>query len=239
MKKFVVGLFSVFVSLSAFPQDLVLKYGEQIVNNDTIYLNGTKSTELIEFRLSVTNNRSTSVALKLRKTEIFVVEGAECSFCWGECYTPAVNVSPMIITIQPGVTDRNSFIGDYRPFEMEGTSIVRYTFFNPADTSYQQSVTAFFQIGGSGLTQTDELNAAPVVYPNPANLAIRIEFPEPAQQKVLSLENINGRTVKSGILHAGQTQFNMPVSDLPPGYYFLKICSADGSRFVKKILVSH
>ena len=129
MKYIAIG-FLVFVlnGLAGITQELVLKSGDLVVNNDTIYLTGTKSTELLEVRLSVTNNTESAVSLKLKKTEIFVIEGAETSFCWGECYTPAVFISPMIITIQPRGSDLNSFSGDYRPFGMEGTSMVRYTF---------------------------------------------------------------------------------------------------------------
>ena len=175
MKYIAIG-FLVFVlnGLAGITQELVLKSGDLVVNNDTIYLTGTKSTELLEVRLSVTNNTESAVSLKLKNTEIFIVEGTETSFCWGECYTPAVFISPMIITIQPRGSDLNSFSGDYRPFGMEGTSIVRYTFFDPANTTFQQSVTVFYQIGGSGTNPTGISGQEVLIYPNPADQFIRI-----------------------------------------------------------------
>jgi len=223
-----------------FSQDLTIKYGDLDVTNDSVYLQGPKSTELMEVRLSVTNNRSTSVSLKLRKTEIRVVEGAETSFCWGECYTPFVTVSPMIITILPGGTDRNSFIGEYRPFEMEGTSVVKYTFFNPADTTYQQSVTVFYQIGGSGINLSKPFSQVVRVYPNPASGFVRITLEGIITGScVATLTDMQGRVVLAGEIPASKREITWPVAELPDGNYLIRIANQQGAQSVHKILVSH
>ena len=241
MRIIFIGLFLMLVfSPGGFSQDLVLKYGESVVNGDSIYLSGTKSSELIEVRLSVTNNRTTSVTLKLRKTELYVVEGTECSFCWGECYTPAVMVSPMQITILPGATDRISFIGEYRPYEIEGTSIVKYTFFDPADTTFQQSVTVFYQIGGSGI-HPDQLSEKIIsVGPNPAHESIRLFLPDGLiGTHKASLMNGCGQEVLELNLPAGQQVISLPVAGIHSGFYYLKIMDKTRVLSVQKICINH
>lgn len=226
--------------LPVFSQDLTLQYGDLVVNHDTIYLTGTKSTELIEVRLSITNNRETPISLKLKKTEIHVVEGAETSFCWGECYTPAVFVSPMSITIQAGGCDRISFVGDYRPFEMEGTSIVKYTFFDPVDTTYQQSVTVFYQIGVSGIDNFLTSDQQIRVGPNPARESIRIFLqPDPQGARTVSLIGISGHVVLRQNYPAGQDEITLPVSGIPSGLYYVRISDEKGRQTTRKICIRH
>lgn len=241
MRYFKVGLFlSVISAFSGFAQDLILKYNDVVVNNDSIYLSGTKATELIEISLSVTNNRTAAVSIKLRKTEIQLVEGTECSFCWGECYTPAVFVSPMAITILPGSTNRNSFVGDYRPFGMEGTSIVKYTFYSPADTSWQQSVTVFFQIGGSGVDSRDIEGTVISVFPNPADRFVRINFVDGQPvARTVNLVDIQGRLVISAKVPAGCNELIWPVEKLPSGLYFLQTRDETGYRSARKVAIRH
>ncbi len=239
MKNFTIGFMLLVIgAVAGFSQDLVLKYGELVVNNDSIWLSGTKTTELIEVKLTVTNNRSTAVSLKLRKTEIQLVEGTESSFCWGECYTPFVTVSPRAITIQSMFCDRNSFVGDYRPFGIEGTSIVKYTFFDPADTTFQQSTTVFYQIGGSGINQTADLVKMARVYPNPASDYIRLDLTDKLQNScTASLLNIQGQLVASEILPAGSQIYSLPVSAVPEGLYFLRITDEKGAVITRKVSI--
>lgn len=241
MRYFLMGvLFFAVHSMTGFSQDLILKYGEVVVNNDSIYLTGDKATELMEIRLSVTNNRATAVSLKLRKTEIQLMEGAESSFCWGECYTPFVCVSPMAITIQPMGCDRNSFVGDYRPFGVEGTSIVRYTFFDPSDTTFQQSTTVFYQIGGSGMNQNSGFEEMVKVYPNPASDFLRISIPVAMQSDcAATLLNIQGQMVINEFVAAGRQEVSLNIAELPAGLYFLTLSDRKGARAAFKVSISH
>lgn len=239
MKAIFTGLILIIAgTVSGFSQELTVKYGEQIVNNDSLYLSGTPATELMEFKLSVTNNRNVAVSLKIRKTEIFIVEGTEASFCWGECYTPAVSVSPMAITIQPGATDTKSFIGDYRPFGMEGTSIVRFSFFQDSDPAIEKSVTVFFQIGGSGI---DPLTLSPAitVWPNPASSVIHVSFPENAGNGgTMALLNLQGQCVKTSAIAPGSKETVLNTDELPAGLYLIRVADDRGLRYSGKVYIS-
>ena len=241
MKAIFTGLILTILGVvSGISQELTVKHGEQIVNNDTIYLTGTLSTELIEVGLSVTNNRNVAVSLKIRKTEVFIVDGTEASFCWGECYTPAVMVSPMAIAIQPGATDTKSFLGDYRPFGIGGTSIVRFSFFDASDPSRETSVTVFFQVGGSGIEPATRNPLTITAYPNPANQFIRIGFSEDyGNCWMATLMNLEGQSMKSMTVAPGTRETVLRLDEYPAGLYLIRLTDDQGHRYNKKICITH
>jgi hypothetical protein len=240
MKAIFTGLIlTILTMFSGFSQELTIKYGEQVVNNDSIYLSGNKLTELLEFQLSITNNRDVAVSLKTRKTEIFTVDGTEVSFCWGECYTPAVFVSPMVITIQPGATDTKSFIGDCRPFGAEGTSIVKFSFFQPSEPAWEVGVTIFFQIGVSGINPSGLNPLMITASPNPADHFIRVSWPEDAGTGGgVTLMNLQGQTLITQIAVPGSKENVLSVASLPAGMYFISVIDDKGRRFSKKVCIS-
>ncbi len=219
-------------------QDLVLTYGERIVTNDTIRVSGPVTTEYFEAKISVTNNRESAVVMKVRKTEIQSPANGENSFCWGECYTPAVLLSPNTITIPAKATDRTSFIADYRPNGDVGKSIVRYTFFSSTDESFQATVVIFWEIGAAG---TGPLVAAkPVirVYPNPADQFMTVTLSEHTTgTNTAIMVNMQGQTVIKEVIDAGERQFTWQTGNLASGIYFLKVRDQAGLQSVQKVWV--
>ncbi len=231
-------VWALFGAMPLFSQVLTLKSGERVVNNDTVRLYGTLSTELIEARLSVTNNRTTPVSLKIRKSEILLAEGAECSFCWGECYIPSVSLSPRAITIEPGSTDASSFIGEYRPYETEGTSVVKFTFFDPADTTFQQDVTVMFVIGASGLNDTGISQEPFRISQDIGGNFIRIEFLTDGQPgRSVSLLAPDGRQLVMRRIPAGTQTAELPVEDLPAGLYVIRIQEGSRAPVAKRVVI--
>jgi hypothetical protein len=157
-------------------QSISLKYYEEVVDNDTVYISGDPDDDLMEWHLQVKNLTDKDIDVKVRKNEISLIENTVNTFCWGSCFMPSVYVSPSPITIRAGSTDYNSFAGDYEPSGMAGTSVITYTFFNMSDEKDSVMVTAFYQAGTSG--KEDMLIDEPEVsvYPNPAGEYLNIEF---------------------------------------------------------------
>jgi hypothetical protein len=219
-------------------QDLVLTYGDRIVTNDTLHITGLVTTEYFEAKISVTDNRETAVVIKVRKTVIQCPARGENSFCWGECYTPAVNLSPSRITIPSKATDRTSFIADYRPNGDVGASIVRYTFFSSTEESFQASIFIVWEIGAAG---TGPLVAAkPVirVYPNPADQFMTVTLSEHTTGTNTALMvNMQGQTVISAVIDAGEHQFTWQTGNLASGIYFLKVRDQAGLQSVQKVWI--
>lgn len=210
--------------LSAGAQDLTLKYGDADVTNDTVRVTGLVTTDLFEVKIAVTNNRETAVNLKVKKTEITSPSQGENSFCWGECYTPAVSVSPMAIRILAGATDRNSFVADYRPNQEAGNSLVRYTFFDVSDTTIQARVFISWAIGTSAREDIQANRLILKVYPNPSDQFIAFSLVGAKHdQYTAELINVQGQVIKQEELSAGTIQVRWTASSMPPGIYFLRV----------------
>lgn len=219
-------------------QNLVLSYGDVIVTNDTVRITGPVSTEYYEVKIAVTNNMDNAVSLKVRKTEISGPANAENSFCWGECYTPAVTLSPSTITVASKGTDRNSFIADYRPNGEAGNSMVKYTFFNPADTTIQASVVIVWQIGSSGTGNLEEVKPLIRAYPNPADQFITITLSGHSTGRCNAvLVNMQGQTVLTKTTPIGTRQFTWSTGNLSAGLYFLKVNDDGGHLSVQKVWI--
>jgi hypothetical protein len=219
-------------------QNLTLSHGDVNVTNDTVVISGPVSQEYYEAKIAVTNNMDIALALKVRKTEIQGPAGGENSFCWGECYTPAVTLSPSTITVASHGTDRNSFIADYRPNGEAGSSIVRYTFFLPADTTIQASVIIIWQVGSSGTGSLEPVKPLIRAYPNPADQFITITLSgQTTGRNEAILVNIQGQTVLSKTTPSGIRQFTWNTGNLSAGIYFLKIRDDGGHMSVQKIWI--
>ena len=219
-------------------QDLVLTYKDRIVTNDTIHITGPVTTEYFEANIWVTNNRETAVEMKVRKTEIQGPANGENSFCWGECYTPAVMLSPKAITILAKATDRNSFIADYRPNGDVGTSIVRYTFFSGTDENFQATVVIYWAIGAAGTGPRVATKPVIRVYPNPADQFITVTLSEHTTgTNTAIMVNMQGQTVISEVVEAGEHQFTWQTGNLASGIYFLKVRDQAGLQSVQKVWV--
>ena len=210
--------------LTARAQDLTLKYGDADVTGDTVDVTGLVTTDYFEVKIAVTNNRQSAVNLKVRKVELVSTSQGENSFCWGECYTPAVTLSPAAIRIGSGATDRNSFIADYRPNQEAGHSLVRYTFFDTADTTIQAKVFISWEIGTS--SREDMLNNRLMinVYPNPADRQISFSLTGVKYDHYRAeLINIQGQVIRQEELAPGTALVRWETSQLNPGIYFLRI----------------
>ena len=178
-------------------QSISLKFGEEVVDNDTVYITGEPGDDLLEWHLQVKNLTDKDIDVKVRKNEIVLLENTVNTFCWGSCFMPSVYVSPSPITIRASSTDYNSFAGDYEPSGMEGTSVISYTFFNTSDEKDSVMVTAFYQAGTSRINgiKMDEPEVS--VYPNPAAEFLNVDFNViPAQPVSIRIYDLKGRTLR-------------------------------------------
>ncbi|MFZ6052913.1 T9SS type A sorting domain-containing protein [Halocola ammonii] len=78
------------------------------------------------------------------------------------------------------------------------------------------------------------------IFPNPANERIQVKF-ENHQSEVLksiSIIDLQGRTLKEKLLNSSSKEFEIYVSDIPNGVYFLKLKSAIGNS-TQRLLVQH
>lgn len=79
-----------------------------------------------------------------------------------------------------------------------------------------------------------------LVYPNPAQDLIRVEFQSPGGDVNIQLHDLMGKQVKSTGYHThhGLNHLKVPVQEIQPGAYILTIASSVGNRVVRKVTVS-
>ncbi len=153
MKKLLLtALISLFLIYPILSQTLSLSWeGVEIPHGDTIYVYGevvedNMFYEILSYAL-VHNTGDRDMDVLAKRNEIEIVPGTINELCWGACFPPDINVSPMSINIPAGgVTDPTTFNGHYKPQAQAGTSIIEYTFFdedNPADSV---SMTVFYVV---------------------------------------------------------------------------------------------
>jgi len=119
-------------ALQAFTQSFSLSSNDGDLTHDTlidVYAFATQ--DVLEEHIYLTNNASQELKLLVKKEELELLDGSMNTFCFnGLCFPPHVFVAPYSLTLQPGQTSGSTdFYGDYYPFGMVGSTLIRYTFF--------------------------------------------------------------------------------------------------------------
>ncbi len=220
-------------------QSLELKYGEDVVSNDTVYMNGAATDDLLELHLKVKNLTDKEIEVKIKKNEISILDGSVNTFCWGgSCFLPNTIISPLSTKIQANGTDFNSFAGDYDPAGIEGTSIISYTFFNVQNEDDSVMVTAFYQIGATGINKVSYGSDDVKVFPNPIVDRVNIEFINfPDDQYNIRLLNLNGQVIEELANSTTAKSHSISISGIPSSYAIIEIADSKGMVIRKKVLI--
>ena len=228
-----------FFGSGIFAQSLSLKHGDEVVSNDTVYLSGTITDDLLELHIKVKNLTDKEIELKVKKTEISLVEGSVNTFCWGgSCFMPTVYTSPLSTKIGANATDFNSFAGDYEPSGMEGTSIISYTFFNVQDEEDSVMVTAFYQVGTNGINNFYQADKQVNIYPNPLVGNVNVEFKTlPEKSYSIKLLNFNGQLIEELASNSKAKSYNFTLTNLPSSCVIIEITDSSGFLLRRKMLV--
>ncbi len=241
MKKITLFL-SLFLLLAVFysnAQSLSLtQHGNPVPNGAVLDVLGSVDTILI-VDAKVHNNSASAVEVKVKKEEIYMVPGSMNTFCFaGNCYGGSTTVSVGSVNLPAGGND-TSFTGDYYPLNNTGISIIRYTFFNVANLNDTISITVRFN-GTIGIEKAPgnvpELSAA---YPNPATDQVTFNYSntEDYGTIVLMIRDFAGRTIKEGVLPAGQGIVEFDLSSVESGVYFYSLIRNQQALLTRKLVV--
>ncbi len=241
--KRVVLVFSVFVFLSSgiFAQSLALKHGDDVVSNDTVYMMGEITDELLELHIKVQNLTDKEIEVKVKKREISLVKESVNTFCWGgSCFMPTVKVSPVSTKISANDTDFNSFAGDYYPEGMEGSSIISYTFFNVQNEEDSVMVTAFYQVGATGIENLKFQKNQLRIYPNPIVDQVNIEFSAlPEYPYSVRLVSLNGQLLREWKNNAKEVTHSFFLGEISSSLAIMEITDNKGLFVRRKVLVGN
>jgi hypothetical protein len=131
------------LAVTAFAQSFTLSNSNGPLTHDTIVdVYAHASVELIEERVYITNNSEEVLQLLVKKDELEVLEGTMNTFCFnGLCFPPHVFQAPYVLTLEPGQTSGEyDFYGDYYPSGQVGSTLIRYTIFDPDNVEDSVSV---------------------------------------------------------------------------------------------------
>lgn len=233
-------ILSLFIS-TGFTQSLELYYQDQLLTNgqDAVILENPPA-QLITIHLGFKNISSVSVPVKIKMHEVSVIQGTTHYFCFGgACYPPGTVESPGSYTVAAGQLIEDQFYADYMPYEIQGTSKVKYTFFNENNMNDSVCVVVNFISGYLGLTEDllDQIRFSQA-FPNPASNSTSFNYSLPAGINLAKLEvhNLLGSVVKEKIITEPQGKITLSTADLKEGMYFYTL-SAEGKSVISGKLI--
>ncbi len=245
MKKRILLLITAFIIGGfAIAQSLSLSWeGESIQHEDTIYVYGELTEDIFYEVVShamVTNNTDRTLQVKAMRTEIDIVEGTTNMLCWGLCFAPDTDVSPDPIAIEAGATTEDwVFAGHYQPNSKNGTSIIKYTFFNADNEDDHVSMIVYYVISPASVDDLQKRIAFGNAYPNPARNQVSFDYDFPSEITTANLQvyNMLGKQVLDFPINPNMTNVTIPVQDLGEGLYFYSLVIDGKTTSTRKLVI--
>ncbi len=211
------------------------------VIDDVIEIKADPSVGEMIFNPLVTNTTNTTMNVKVRRTNVTVVEGTENYFCWVACYAPFVDESSEYYEMAPGqTTELDFFSAHYTPLGVEGTTIVEYTFYNMDDETQSFTVTVNYNASPDAISETIANGVQfDNIYPNPASNYVNINYslvPEVNQGSV-RLTNLLGALVSETPIDLNSNSVKIDVSNLDGGIYFYSVVLNGEILHSKKLII--
>lgn len=189
----------------------------------------------VRFYVYLINVSNETKLVKVKKTELEVVPNTFNSFCWAaSCFPPDVFVSPDPLELTPAdTTTSDDFYGEYFPQNQQGTTKIRYTFFDRRNELDSISVIVHYIAGGTGIPGQNVASWAIISppYPNPASNVVSFDINLPsflaATGAELIIRNMLGSIIlMQSINNSGVVQ--LQVSTLREGIYFYSLVNPAG-----------
>lgn len=232
MKKIYALLTITLFSLSLFSQGFTLTEATESVSGVST------DAELISTAL-VNNTSADVIQVRVRKTEVSVVEGSENYFCWNACFEPSVFASGLL-PIEPGQYE-NSFSGHFVPNGTTGVSTIRYCFSSTSEPG-DVCLDVVYSVTTLGISKVNPAKPhISDVYPNPANQNISMNYhlPSGTKEARVLVYNAIGIKVKELNVPAGSGKLNMDVFDLQSGIYTAALVTDGKLEISKRFVVKH
>ena len=244
MKKIILSLsFIIFTFCYANAQSFSLSWDGEVLG-DTVTMHSSPDSAVMVFEAIINNLSAGGVNIKVIRNEITTVEGTLNYFCWGVCYTPAIDTSGMYMFVDKGAS---SDPGDYSAhLEIHGTigiSIIEYTFYNMDNPSENIKIVVKFDTesdpGPDGIDENILKNVwVSDLYPNPASNYVSIDYNMPSEVKEASVKIVNllGSVVKEQKVDTRNGNMKIDIFDMKGGVYFYSL-NIEGEIYSTKKLV--
>ena len=170
---------------------------------------------------NIFNTSSNSLRITCDREELSVVEETMNYFCWGNCFDPTVNSGTNIV--DGGMSD--IFSVHYMPLDMEGTTTVRYSFYDEANPNAKFVITFNFIYPYNDVNEYANSVTFSNAYPNPASSVVSFDydFQSEVGNAVVVIYDMTGREVKSQEISGVSGKANVDVAGLSAGVYFYSL----------------
>jgi len=221
---------------------LLMDHNYNPVTNGSFSHYGDANT-MMEARVFIQNNTSSSVTINVKKIEIDIYPGTTNSFCFkGTCYPNTTFISPTSLTLGAGVLDTTNFYGDYSAYGNVGSTSIMYVFFdvnNPDDSSYVTItyISTLNNISESSVFQ----NTISPPYPNPSRSYARFSYTlaQNAESGRLLIYDLLGTSIENLELIEREGTVTVQTSSLQNGIYFYSFIVDDKTILTKRMIVKH
>lgn len=235
-------LLLVTISLSALSQDLIIRYGGTIYdNNDTIYAVPSILNADNTYFIDIENNTSQNLGIMVTRDNVQLLNGATTQFCIGEsCYTGNSSEFPQMINA--GENYSHSAYGEqafhvfYNPNGNYGVSLLKYTLFDQTNPSI--SSVFYLSLDNTQSIQNNTFSATLNAYPNPATTRVTIEHDLNTSdgKTELVIRNITGTQLYSTPIN-GSSRTNVSLENFSAGIYFYSIENQGKTIATKKLII--
>jgi len=235
-----------FVSLA---QLKILESTTSTTNVDGMTLDKSGNPASVEFvdYLWVVNEGSSSLELKVKRTEVDVQAGTENATCWKVCPAAvAAGSQPVLVSAfseEIAVGDTNATFSAHHYLNgQDGCSLYKYEWVDAA-TESQVYATVFIRfLHNTSTTCTASDNEIEDVtfemYPNPSNDVVNISSDYTSSDASIVVSNILGQQELSmNMSNTGLT--TIPVDQLSNGVYFVSISQNGKVLKTEKLVVRH
>ncbi len=206
-------------------QNIELLYNGNVVG-DTLEIEVENLLTRNDIYIDIVNLSTRPMDVKVRKTELSILEGTENSFCFGT-YCFETNESHVAFTIPAQDTfsqatqGTNAFHITYMPFNQIGISYIRYTFFN--ELFPEDSATFVAKLVTSPTSNIITMATTEIaIYPNPAHTDwVTFSFNNtPLNNLNLAIVNAKGQLIYSCSVSQAENRVKIDISHFPAGIYF-------------------
>jgi hypothetical protein len=247
-KNLFIAIFCMAFSSLSFGQLRVLVPGaSHLLNNgDTVKVYGNDINEM-SIDLNVVNTGASIPSVSAKRDSLFLpMKDTDNEFCWGGfCYGTSTNVSTLSETLNHNDTTSivEQFQGHYFPYGHLGAAFIRYTFYNKANPSSNDSgwVVVEYDATPTGVQNISGSISFAAPYPNPAGSSVNFNysFSNVVQSANLKVFNLLGECVQTFPLSTLKNKTTVNVQYMPSGIYVCEIDASGCQPVYQKIVVSH
>ncbi len=220
----------------------LLDFKGEDISNGNIVVNGPHDVDQVAARANLTNIGSQSLNIKIKATNVNLLDGQTYQLCWLLCYNFNVSPTPDPLPINPGDT-LSDFRGYLNPNLITGTSNITYVFYDMDNPDDSVSINVQYII-------TDQTSVNEFV--SEKNLGIQKVFPNPTTDFINVVHNLDntqnaridffdlaGKQVKSvSLQNSSAGLMRIDVRDLKEGVYFYSLVVNNKRQQTKKLVVN-